>query len=313
MAARTFSSWVPVDVANFSEGRIVIPSIAARIGTPYPVSTLQTDVPRWTNADVGGGSALTEDTNNGDAVSMWVYQYNGKATFDQAMAEDAAADAIEAWTAEWYKSVNISYDNASFGVSGARSATVSDFRPYNSVYKVVRTTDNTGSVNYTADTNWAATGSGGLTYANLNAAKGRVEATQFWTDETGVCVMHPALKDDLRGILDTNGRPIFVESSAGMAAGATRMPDTLFNIPVEYSFGAQRSSSFKMPESGNKLIEFINRQYLRLGNRIPAQTRFIDAAINRDALEHTVQGRARLGTCLTVPFAASVLEVGAAT
>lgn len=306
MAARNFSAWVPIDQDSVPEGREVQASAIWDTAIRRPMTTNTTEVPRYLNADVGGGSQLTEDTNDGDDVPLYTYQYNGKATLDQAESEDTVADEVEAFSYEWLNSFHISFDNASIGVSAARSSTVGDFRPYDSIYRRVRAND-TGA-GYTADTNYAATGSGGLSYANLSTALNKVEKTKFWTPTNGIVYAHPGLLDPLRQVYDANDRPILVElSGAGEAPGMWR--GTIMGYPARLTHGARVSNNFKQTAASYYLIAFVSRRYIRRGDRIAPVTRFIDAALNRDALEHTIQTRARQGFVLTVPQAASVLEV----
>lgn len=309
MAARNFSAWVPIDQDSVPEGREVQRSAIVATANRKVMTTNTTEVPRYLNADVGGGSQLTEDTNDGDDVTLYSYQFNGKATLDQAESEDTVADEVEAFSYEWLNSFNISYDNASIGVSAARSGTVGDFRPYDSIYKRVKTND-TGA-GYTADTNYGlVVASAGLTYPNLSTALGKVEKTKFWSMDNGVALVHPALVQTLRSVLDLNNRPILVEL-AGSAERPGMWSGTLMGYPARLTFGAQVSNNFKMTAASNYLIAFVNRRYMRHGDRVAPQTRFIDASLNRDALEHTIQTRARKGFVLTIPQAASVLEVPA--
>lgn len=309
MAARNFSAWVPIDQDSVPEGREVQASAIQATAIERRMTTNTTEVPRFLGADVGGGSQLTEDTHDGDDVVLYSYQFNGKATFDQAESEDTVADEVEAYSYEWLNSFHISYDNASIGVSAARSSTVGDFRPYDSIYRRVRSND-TGA-GYTADANYAAVvASAGVTYDALSLALGKVEKTQFWTPTNGVAMLHPALLRNLRGVVDDQNRPILVELS-GSANRPGMWSGTLMGYPARLTHGAQRSNNFKMTAADDYLIAFVSRRYMRWGNRIMPQTRFIDASLNRDALEHTVQTRARRGFVLTVPQAASVLSVPA--
>ena len=307
MAARNFSAWVPIDQDSVPEGREVQRSAIVATALPKNMTTNTTEVPRYLNADVGGGSQLTEDTNDGDDVVLYSYQYNGKATLDQAESEDTVADEVEAYSYEWLNSFNIAYDNASIGVSAARSATVGDFRPYDSIYKRVKTND-TGA-GYTADTNYRlVVASAGLTYTDLSATLGKVERTKFWSPTNGVVYAHPACLELFRGVLDENNRPILVEL-AGSANKPGMWQGTLMGYRCELTHGARVSNNFKQTAMSGYLVAFASRRYLRHGDRVEPQTRFIDAALNRDALEHTIQTRARKGFVLTVPQAASVLEI----
>jgi len=308
MANVSITSWVPVDVDNVAVGKELQRSAIYDVARRRPVSTTQTDVPRYANADVNGGPTLTDDTNVADTVSMFDYLYNGKFVVNESEFEDSPADAIEQYAAQWMNSFHKKYDNACIGVTGARSGTATLKRPYTSIYAAVRANDS--NIGYTSDTNYTATGTGGLTYANMNAALGKGEQANFWAPDSGVIIIHPGLLQSVRGILGTDNRPIFVESSGLMAGGGVVPRYNLFGYPAYFSYGAQTSSSFDMTEAGKKLVVFVNRQYLVRGDRIAPQTRFIPAEINTASLQHVVQARARQGFVLTSAFAASVLEVG---
>lgn len=315
MAARDFSTWQPIFWDDQVVGREFQPSaIYNTAGRTIPMRSKQYDVPRFADSTVGGGSSLTEDTNNGDVAIMYDYQYNGKHTLDEAQLEDSPADTVQAVSYEWLNSFHIGYDNACLGVTGARSTTVTDYRPYNSVYYVVRNNDS--DVGYTADSNYKkATTPGTLTYADLNATLGLVENTKFFSPLNAVCYMHPAMKSKVRGIVDDQHRPIFVESSSGFPGGGVRPQYELFGIPVEWTFGAISVSGGFLGNVGgnatamNYLCVFANKRHIVRGDRIPPQAQFINANININALEHTVQHRARQGFVATVPQAYAVLEL----
>lgn len=309
MAARDFSAWTPIIWTDEVAQREVQSSAVIQYGRPRPMTSNQMEIPRFVGADVGGGSQLTEDTNTGDVVDMFSYQYNGKFTLDEAQVEDNPANEVEATSYEWLNSLHISYDNACLGVSAARSATATNYQPYKSVYYAV--TNNDTDMGYTANTNYTKTGSGGLTYDYANTGLGLVEATKFWNPMNAICIMHPTLKRSIRNIKDGQGRPIFVESSNGTAGGGVGPQYELFGIPAVFSFGAQVTPTFKMATTGNPLLIFASRRHMVYGPRIEPQAKFISADINANALEHTLQTRARLGFCATVPQAFSVVEVGA--
>lgn len=314
MAALSISTWVPIIKENFSEGRQPQDSAIQAVAKLWQMASSQHDIPRLANADVNAGDTLTDETALADIIAMYSALFNGKVPLSEAEVEDSPADAVESWVSEWMTSANIAYDNASIGVSAARSATATDKKPYTSIYKAIITTDNSGAVSYTANDNLTQTGSAGLTYAKLNTSLGLVENTKFWTPQTGVVLMHPGLLQKVRGILDTSGRPIFVESTGGFGGGTAGYPGgpverpTLFGYPVFLTHGAAISGSYSTNPTGNKLLVFANRQRLIYGNRVAPESRFIDANINPSALQHIVQARARRGFVLTVPNAASVLE-----
>lgn len=312
MAARDFSAWQPIIWDNQVIQREVQESAIYASAREMPMVSNVYEIPRFTKSMVGGGSQLTEDTNNGDTIPMYSYQFNGKDTLDEAQMEDSPADEVQAVTFEWLNSYHMSYDNACLGVSAARSGTASNYQPYNSVYWAV--TNNDTDVGYTANTNYTKTGSGGLTYDFANTALGKVEKTKFWNPLNGCIYIHPTLKQAIRGIKDGQGRPIFVETDNGFPGGGTTPQYRLFGTPAYFTFGAVVSNdftSFQNDVTGNPLIVFANRRHVVRGPRIEPQAQFINANINIGALEHTMQFRARQGFCATVPQAFSVLEVGA--
>lgn len=313
MAARTITSWVPITTDSSVVGMVAQPSAIDQASLyRKTMTTSRHDVPRFLGADVSGGSALTEDTNDGSVASLYDYLYNGKATFDEANAEDAPADEMEAFMRTWLRKANIAYDNASIGVTGDRSATASAKKPYQSLYYRVRNAD--ASAGYVGDTNYTSNAT--LTYDTLSAALGLVEGTQFWDPETGCVLIHPRLMDNIRGIKGTSdGRPIFVESSTGQSGGGVRPQYNLFGLPAFFTHGAVTSTDFGNGLAGgfHPLVAFVNRSYLVYGKRIEPEARVIPARLNINALEDTIQARARRGFVLTVPQAAAVLEVLATT
>lgn len=313
MAAASFSAWTPIIWDDQVVQREVQPSVIYDVAREMNMVSNTYEIPRFTNANVSGGSALTDDTNNGDVVNLYSYQFNGKATLDEADVEDSPADVVAAESYEWLNSFHMSFDNACLGVSAARSTTVTNYQPFNSVYYAVQNNDS--DVGYVGGTNYVKTGSGGLTYDFLNQGLGFVENTRFWNDTNGIAIIHNSLRRSIRGVKDGQGRPIFVESTAGFPGGGVRPRYELFGLPAYFSFGAIVSQNFQGPlgqaATGNPLIIFANRRMLVRGDRIPPQTQFINANININALQHTLQFRSRQGFAATVPQAFGVVEVGA--
>jgi hypothetical protein len=314
VAARDFSAWQPIYWDDQVVGRAFQPSaIMENAGRTINMRSIQHDVPRYADAAIGGGSQLTEGTANGDVKPLYDWQYNGKETLDEAQLEDSPADTLSAVSYEWLNSLHIAYDNASIGVTAGRSTTVSNYRPYDSIYYTV--TQNDTTTGYTGNANLikGTLSTGG--YANLNNTLGLVENTKFYDMQNAVAILHPSLRSRLRGILDSNNRPIFVESSNGTAGGGVRPQYELFGTPVAWSFGAITTSGGYLGNVGGSsvpwhpLVVFANKRHLVRGVRIEPQAQFINANINLNALEHTVQHRARLGFTLTIPQSAAILEV----
>lgn len=313
MSAADFSAWTPIIWDDQVVQREVQPSVVYDVARQMNMVSNTYEIPRFVGANVSGGATLTDDTNNGDVANLYSYQFNGKFTLDEAQVEDSPADVVAANTFEWMNSFHQVYDNACLGVSAARSTTTGNFQPFNSVYYIVGQNDS--DVGYTGGTNYVKTGSGGLTYDYASQGLGFVENTRYFNDANGVVIMHPSLKRSIRGIKDTNQRPIFVESTSGFPGGGVRPQYTLFGLPCYFTFGAQVTANFQGvlggAAAGNPLMIYANRQMLVRGDRIPPQAQFINANININALQHTLQFRARQGFCATVPQAFGVVEVGA--
>lgn len=299
MANRSISNWLPVITDPTVVGTQVQPSAVMRaVGTP--ISMAGTDViqvPTLLGADVNQGETLTEDTNDGAKATMYATTFNGKQSLSEReveVARNAGTDALAAYDYAWLNRFHASFDNASLGVSAVRSTTDSDKRPYNSVYYEVKTNAN---ANYEA---------GALTYDNANEVLGRLENGLYFADETTVLFAHPGLRQGLRGIKDSQGRPIFLD-------GATVLEDTLFGKRIFWTQGAKVTPNHGavISGTGNKLLIAANASYLAWGEGAAPAHRLIPASMNPDALAHVLQHRAVEGFVLTVPGAASVLEVNA--
>lgn len=311
MAVSDFSAWTPIVWDDQAVNEEMQPSAMYSNGRLMNMTSSSYEIPRFTDADVNGGSTLTDDTNDSDTTMLYSYQFNGKFTLDEAQVEDSAADVIESTSFEWLNSLRMSYDNACFGVSAARSTTVGNFQPYNSVYYAVTHDDD--DVGYTANANYTNTGTGGLTYDTLNEGLGLAEDTTFWNESTGIAIIHPRLKKALRGVKDNNGRPILTESTGGFPGGGASLTDDFMGYKAVYSRGAIVTANFQGVRGkaavGNPLVIFANPKMMIRGSRIEPQSQFINANINVNALEHTLQCRARLGFAATIPQAFSVIEV----
>ncbi len=309
MASVDVGSWIPIvwepDVTHTEPRASAVWDNAART---YNMGSNHTEIPRLVSADVNGGSHLTEDSATAEDVSdMYSYLFTGKRTIDQAQAEDSIADVGTAFSFEWLQSFHDAYDAACLGVTVSRSSNPTLLRPYNSVYyNVASVTDAT--TGYTAGQNLLA---GDLTYANANTVLGYVEKTRYFDSTNAVCFIHPSLKSDIRGLLDGNQRPLFVESSNGMPGGTTNFVRTFMGVPMVFTFGARAVANYTgvTGNSGNPLIIFASRQHLVRGRRVEPESHYIPAGININDLEDTVQTRARRGFTLTVPNACSILEV----
>lgn len=299
MAARNISAWIPIEYDPNLVQRQPQKSVVEELAFPKLMGSDTMEIPRLLGADVNGGSQLTEDTNDGSKVTLYSYQFNGKQTLDEANTEDAYVDAVDGYNFAWLNEFRVSYDNAALGVTGDRSSTAGDFRPYVSLLRRLSTADATAG--YTASANVI---SGAATYDNLSNVLGLLEDSDFGDPSQLIVIAHRSLRNTLRKIKDSGGSPIFQNS------GMDVDDDNLFGLPIRWSAGAVASSSFKpAARTGNKLLFVANRNTLIHGRRVEPQARFIPAGINTEALEHTLQYRARKGFAVTVPQAAACLSV----
>lgn len=301
MAPRNITAWIPIEYDPNLVTQQAQSSAIERLASLKPMGSDTMEMPRLLGADVGGGSQLVEDTNDGSKVTMYSYQYNGKQTLDEADTEDAYVDAVAGYNFQWLNKFHLSYDNASLGVSGARSSTETDYRPYDSLLRVLTQADS--AAGYVANANVK---SGAATYDLLSDTLGLLEDSDFGGDVSQLVVIaHRGLRNTLRKIKDTANNPIFQLGIGGSAID----DETLFGLPIAWTAGAVESTSFKMVSTGPKLLFVANRNAIVHGRRVDPQARFIPASINTTALEHTLQYRARKGFVCTVPQAAAVLRV----
>ena len=86
---------------------------------------------------------------------------------------------------------------------------------------------------YTANANHLSTATTGISsYTNLSAVLGLAEASRSFSEADTVVIAHPSFKGQFRGVVDTQGNPIFVEGLAGT-------PSSLFGYQVRWSQGAR--------------------------------------------------------------------------
>lgn len=304
------SAWEPVLLADTITGSQVQRSaIMDAVGTPIPMASDTISVPRFTSSSVGLGCELTDGGNSGDTVAMFGALFNGKETIcarDLVVASPGNTNVLARFDQNWMNEFHVQFDNAAIGVSGARSATDSDKRPFTSIYRAVRNADS--GVDYTADDNYTTDL---LTYDNASLVLQKLEASRFGNKASTVILAHPSLQYDLRQMKDTAGRPIWLNS-----AGDNVNYETLFGYRVYWTQGAIVSTNMAMTSVTNPLLVAVNTQYLAWGEGsvapgVPAGpvSRVIPSALNPTSLSDTLVYAASEGFVLTVPQAASVLEV----
>lgn len=302
MARNTLEAWIPEEYSSSpviqSINQVsVVEAIAARI----PMGSDTKHVPRTAGMGVdvvAKGGAYGEDTSLNDEVLLSAVKIGKAARIAEEDIDDSVADVIQAKMMGWAKSYAKFMDNATLAVTAAANGTTV---PYTSLYALLHTTDaNTG---YTADANiTTAATAGSPTYAEFSTAISKVEGGDWFDPAAMVAIAHPGFRASLRGVLDTQQRPIFMEGLAGT-------PDTIFGIPVRWSLGAKTSPVATSAPAGRPIMAFVNPELMLLGVRSGPESVFIDGRDGLSALtdESILKMRARRGWAYGHPNGAAIL------
>jgi hypothetical protein len=97
-------------------------------------------------------------------------------------------------------------------------------------------TQSNANTGYTANTN--ITTSATATYSVLNNALKLHEVSDYFDITRSIVICHPIFRSLLRGIVDNQNRPIFIEyNTPDIETSAT-----LFGLPIKYSLGRARAA-----------------------------------------------------------------------
>ncbi|MFI8229423.1 phage major capsid protein [Streptomyces sp. NPDC085900] len=290
MARVNADAWVPEEYGSEVITRVnqnsAIEAVARRVAMASDI----TKVPRVgaVGVDVVAKGTAYNDSNAAlDNVILDAVKFGKTVTIAEEDLEDAIANAVAAFQAEWAVDYARMLDNACLGVTGTQNGgTV----PFTSVYKAAAS----GQKIATA---------GAVTYAKLSDTMALYEGSDYANDADTVVIAHPSFKAAFRGIVDSNGRPIFVEGIAGT-------PSTLFGVAVNFSYGAKTSTTATSAPNGNPLLVVGNRQHLVLGVRSgPESLLSYEPGFRTD--EPVLKMRARRGFAVARPEAFGLLEVTA--
>jgi HK97 family phage major capsid protein len=302
MARNTLEAWIPEE---WETSRVVqsitqisaVESLAARI----PMGSDTKHVPRTAGMDVAvvaKGGTYGEDTSLNDEVLLSAIKFGKAARIAEEDIDDSVANIIEAKMIGWGKSYAKLIDNASLAVSAASNGTTV---PFTSLYQLLNTTDAT--LSYTGGANiTTAASSGAPSYSEFSTAIGNVESGDYFDPGSMVAIAHPAFRKSLRGVLDTQNRPIFIEGLSGT-------PDTVFGVNVRWSLGAKLTATATSTPTGRALMAFVNPELMLLGVRSGPESVFIDGRDGLSALtdESILKMRARRGWAYGHPNGASIL------
>jgi HK97 family phage major capsid protein len=259
MASRdTFEDWIPTEITGEVIQAAVRQSTVEQLARPEPMASDTKQVPRTGGVSVGvvaKGNAYAESTGTQDTVEMIARKIGGIVR----IAEEDLTDTV---TGE--RTINIKrleatralakfFDNATLATTGAQNGTTV---PYTSIYKAVRTTN--AATSYTADANYLATG-GAATYDDFNDVFGLVEDSDWYDESAIVVIASPAWKRALRGIKDSQGRPMWREGMTGDD------PGSIMDYPVVWTPAARTSATATQTPTGNPLLIVANRNLMIKG------------------------------------------------
>ncbi|MFJ8935363.1 phage major capsid protein [Streptomyces sp. NPDC102365] len=253
MARETYEDWVVPEFAPDVIQALGRNSATEKLARPETMTSDTKQVPRsgdFAVAVIAKGAAYGETAGTNDYVEMIARKVGGIHRVAVEDLMDSRVDILATKRVDAARGLAKFFDNATLAVSAASNGGTI---PYTSVYKAVRTTNSATS--YTADDNYTA---GALSYANLNSTLAKYEDSEWADDSETFVIAHPAFKAAMRGLLDSQNRPIFVQGQGDVA-------DVLFGHPITWSFGAKVSATATQSPTGNPLLIVGNRQLMIKG------------------------------------------------
>lgn len=313
-AIANVDDWIPIEYDSEVVQRVLMESCIERYGNRVPMRSKTKSIPRSAGITVTAGTTYTDDASTNDEVTVTARRFIARFKIDEDDLADASTrvDVIRTKGIDWAISYADTFDNACLAVTGAENGTTV---PFTSLYRQLRTTDN--DVSYTADDNYLSwdddvisipsTPTGTSLYEKLSAMFRKVEVGKYWSPADALVIAHPGWRDALRLCLDGQGRPIF-QPGSGFGLPGNGTPDMLFNTPISWSRGAKTSPTNSGSPAGNDLIFYVNRRFLRRGDRSGPETLTDDARAQDDTDDYAIKFRTRRAFKCTHPKATSVLE-----
>lgn len=301
MAAVTITDWIPEENSSSVITRVMTTSaVEALAGRREPMGSLTKSVPRAagvTSEVVQKSATYSEDASANDDVTLTAVKFGLSMRVAEEDLGDSLANVIETKRMDWATSYARHLDNACLGTSAAANGTTV---PFKSVYRAV--VNDAGNGGYTADDNrTTAPTATAPTYDQLSSVLGLYEVSDYFDEGRTVVIAHPSYKEVLRGIKDTQGRPIFQE-------GAGDSPDTLFGYAITWSLGCRVNATASPTPTGAPLLIVGNRDYLILGVRSGPESMMAGADASFLTDEVLLKMRARRAFVPGEPGAFSLLE-----
>lgn len=291
---QTFSGtgWIPVGTDPNVIEQVKQNSFIETFGVGTPMTTRTKWTPRsggvkMARAAAGAGGYTKDTTSIQDSVLLTVDKFGVVVDLEDEDLQDTSANIVEALTAGAAASYARLIDNVSIGVTAAHGTSGWNFDSL--FYMLTQNDTNTG---YTANTNIVTAATAGApTYNEFSTALGKIEASAKWYDPSNVVIgAHPLFRRMLRGVLDLQGRPIFLESSAGQSGGAYGVGDTLFGYPLRWSSGLAKSAIGEELPAGSPLMVFANRMLIKRGDRSMLEAKYADADTSGYGFDSDVAG-----------------------
>jgi len=264
-ATDNFDAWVPVEYSAEVIQKVQQTSVVEAYGQEVLMTTNSRKTPRDAGADVdhtAKGGSYNEDTNTNDEVDLNAQKFTRAFRIAEEDLGDSLANIINSKMNAWGTAYAKKLDNACFAATQSKTTTGMAF---DSLY--YQLTQNNAATSYTANSN-ITNSVAAPTYGEYNAALGLYEAGDYFDEGETLVIAHPFFKQSLRGVLDSQNRPIFQESSAGFPGGGQgNTPAKLFGYQVKWSLGARLAPSPVSKPTGHPIMIFCNPLYMLLGKR----------------------------------------------
>jgi HK97 family phage major capsid protein len=274
----TGAGWIPIGTDPAVIEQVKMNSFVETFGTPVGMTTRTKWTPRTSGVKMGrvapGAGGYTHDTTSiNDSVLLTYDKFGGLVDLEDEDLQDTSSNMVEALSNGAGASYARLFDNVCIGITAAKGTSGWNF---DSLYYLL-TQDDTAT-GYTGNSNITKTATaGGATYTDFNKALKQYERSAKWANIGNTVVgAHPLVKSEIRGVVDTQGRPIFIESSGGDSGGAQGTGDTIFGYPVRWSYGLATSAAGSDEPNGHPLMVIGNRGLLKRGDREELQAHFAD-------------------------------------
>lgn len=285
-----------------------------KVARPITMTANVVEIPRIEDMDVDvipKGGAYGEETSDADVISIRARKFGKALRIAEEDVEDKKlADYLALKKASAGSSFAKKFDNAAIGVNAAENGTTV---PFTSLYKALTTADAT--TGYTANANHRGALVAAFTYDALNELISLAEDSDYYDESQVSIVAHPTFRRLLRGLKDTQGRPLFLNDVVG-----GRSVNTILGLPIEWSNGAKVSATAQTKvagaggvkgTTGNPLLAVVNKAAAIVGNRKPFESVVIPGRDGTSALtdEDILKVRARKAAGVTMPQAHAVFEL----